>query len=39
MNLTDLTTTETRAALEACARSGWMVLQHQARAAAEAVEA
>jgi hypothetical protein len=34
-----LATTETRAALEACARSGWMVLQHQARVAAGAVEA
>ena len=34
-----LATTETRSALEACARTGWLVLQHQVRAAAEVVEA
>jgi len=34
-----LATTEVRAALEACTRTGWMVLQRQARVAAEAVEA
>jgi FkbM family methyltransferase len=34
-----LATTETRSALEACARAGWMVLQRQARTAAEVVEA